>query len=140
MKNKTFGIFFLLIGLFIISISTISAFNPSCSIYDDFSSGTLSTDKWEIRQDVEGQPFMDENWTDPILNNFHTQQNSIADRRSYLFQKKKFTTGDILRYDSDVLSEQGTYANMVLLTGDQYIRIGMRGPAAGFDELGVAYM
>ena len=140
MKNKTFGIFFLLIGLFIISISTISAFNPSCSIYDDFSSETLNTDKWEIRQDVEGQPFMNENWTDPILNNFHTQQNSIADRRSYLFQKKKFTTGDILRYDSDVLSEQGTYANMVLLTGDQYIRIGMRGPAAGFDELGVAYM
>jgi len=140
MKNKTFGIFFLLIGLFIISISMISAFNPSCSIYDDFSSGTLNTDKWEIRQDVEGQPFMNENWTDPILNNFHTQQNSIADRRSYLFQKKKFTTGDILRYDSDVLSGQGTYANMVLLTGDQYIRIGMRGPAAGFDELGVAYM
>ncbi len=71
---------------------------------------------------------------------FHTQQNIIGDRRVYLFPKRKFTTGDSIEYDVDLISRAGNYAQMVLLTGNQYIRIGMRGTDAGFDELGIAHM
>ncbi|MEK6922182.1 MAG: hypothetical protein AABX08_00080, partial [Nanoarchaeota archaeon] len=101
--------------------------------------------KWEIRQDTEGQPLMDEydviNEGDGFV--FHTQQNIIGDRRVYLFPKRKFTTGDSIEYDVDLISRAGNYAQMVLLTGDQYIRIGIFGynnGVQGFDELGIANM
>jgi len=129
------------LGIFVLFLSFVSA-KQTCSVYDDFSSGDLGTSKWEIRQDTEGQPLMEEfNVTNESGNfAFHTQQNTIADRRVYLFPKRQFTTGDSIEYDVDLISSEGTYAQMVLLTGDQSIRIGMRGTAAGFDELGVAHM
>ena len=122
--------------------------SEGCMLYDDFSSGTLNPDKWEIRQDVEGQPLMDEyevKWEKAQKLSksgfvFHTQQNTHVDRRVYLFPRRQFTTGDSIEYDVDLISREGNYAQMVLLTGDQYIRIGMRGNDAGFDELGVAHM
>lgn len=111
-------------------------------IYDNFSSGSLNPALWQIRQDPEGQPHLDEYDVRNEGNNFvfHTQQNIIGDRRTYLFPMRTFTTGDSIEYDVNLTSREGTYAQMVLLTGDQYIRIGMRGPAAGFDELGMAHM
>ncbi len=130
-----------LCGFLMVVFIGITTAEQVCEAYDDFSSGSLDTNKWEIRQDVEGQPFMDEYG---VLNEsgfvFHTQQNIIEDRRVYLFPKRTFTTGDTLNYDVNLISREGTYANMVLLTGGQYIRIGMRGTSAGFDELGVAHM
>lgn len=110
----------------------------NAELYDDFSSPTLNINKWEVRQDTQGQPLMDEGFVTNGV--FHTEQLTMGDRRIYLVPKFQFKTGDVIEYDVDVISRQGTYANMVLLTGDQYIRIGMRGPAAGFDELGVAHM
>lgn len=95
-----------------------------CQVYDDFSSSTLNTNKWEIRQDIEGQPFMEEYELDTNLKNFHTQQNTMGDRRTYLFPKRAFTTGDILSYDAETISKEGNWINMILLTGDQYARIG----------------
>lgn len=113
-----------------------------CQTYDDFSSGTLDLDKWEIRQDIEGQPLMDEYsvLSENANLQFHTQQNIIGDRRIYLFPKRNFTTGDSVEYDVNLISKEGNHGQMVLLTGDQYIRIGMRGTDAGFDELGIAHM
>ena len=113
-------------------------------LYDDFSSPTLDTDKWEIRQDTEGQPHMEEYWVDTNLENFHTQQNTIGDRRTYLFPKRKFTTGDIIEYSVDLISYEGNYGNRVLLTGDQYIRIGIIGYNNGghpaVNEIGKYYV
>lgn len=134
----------LLIGLFVLvfSISFISAVQV-CEVYDDFSLGTLDTSKWEIRPDVEGQPLTDEYWVDSDLKNFHIQQNIIGDRRTYLFPKHSFTTGDILEYDFNIISREGNYMQMDLLTGDQYIRVGIMGYSSGvqgYDELGISHV
>jgi len=114
-----------------------------CQVYDDFSSGVLNSSKWEIRQDVEGQPFTDEYWVDSGLQNFHTQQNTIGDRRVYLAPKHNFTTGDILEYDFNVISKENSYMQMDLLIGDQYIRVGIMGyigGVQGYDELGISHI
>lgn len=137
MKNK--GI------LIILAISLISFASAVqiCQVYDDFSSGTLDTSKWEIRQDVEGQPFMDEYQVDSGLEDFHTQQNTIGDRRVYLVPKHTFTTGDVIEYDFNVISKEGNYMQMDLLTGDQYIRLGIMGYLSGvqgYDELGISHI
>lgn len=131
-----------LILIAFISLSFISA-SEFCYLYDDFSSSSLDTTKWEIRQDVEGQPFTEEYWLDTELGNFHTQQNTIWDRRTYLFPKQSFTTGDVLEYDFEIISKEGNYIQMALLTGDQYKRVGIAGyidGVQGFDELGVYHV
>jgi len=117
---------------------TLSPENVGCEVYDDFIRDIFDFNKWEIRQDVEGQPHIDEYWLDAGQDNYHMQQNTLADRRTYLFPKRTFTTGDIITYETDLISREGTYAQMTLLTGSQYYRLGLRGPAAGFDELGVS--
>lgn len=127
---------------FLALISLVSA-TQICETYDDFSSGVLDTNKWEIRQDVEGQPLTDEYWVDSGLENFHIQQNTIGDRRTYLFPKHTFTTGDILEYDFNVISKEGNYMQMDLLRGDQYIRVGIMGyinGVQGYDELGTSHI
>ena len=129
---------------FFLGVLLLNAVNAQqvCQTYDDFSSGVLNTSLWEIRQDVEGQPLMEEYGVFDEGNGFafHTQQNSSPDQRVYLFSKINFTTGDSFSYYVDLISSSGNYAQMTLLTGDQYIRLGMRGPSAGFDELGTAFM
>lgn len=130
----------LLFVLGLVLLSFADALGPV--LYDDFSSGQLNMSKWEIRQDVEGQPMMDKYKVSFERGNFvfHTEQIRIGDRRVYLFPKINFTTGDSIEYDNNLVSREGNHAQMVLLTGDQYIRIGMRGTDAGFDELGWAHM
>jgi|GEM_PF-3619377 len=109
-------------------------------LYDDFSSGSLDSSKWQVRKDVENQPFMDDYGVRLENDNyvFHTQ-NAANDQRVYLFPTRTFTTGDIIEYDSNLTSRDGTYAQMTLVTGSQYYRLGMRGQAAGFDEFGTAH-
>ena len=129
--------------IFILSLVLfLGVVSVSAALYDNFSSGRLDDTKWEIKQDTEGQPLMEEYGVMNEENNwvFHTQQKTAEDRRVYLFPKRQFTTGDLIEYDVNLISREGTYAQMVLLTGDQYIRISIRGPSAGFDELGVAHM
>lgn len=112
-------------------------------LYDDFSAPTLNTDKWDVRQDVEGQPLMDEGFVDQVSQNFHMQQNTIGDRRTYLVPKMQFKTGDVIEYNLDVVSKEGNYGAMALLTGDQYWRIGICGfnnTVQGFDELGTSHV
>lgn len=117
------------VTLFLIILLTNFISAQTCEVYDDFSSGILDIDKWEVRQDVEGQPLMDEYG---VLNEsgnfvFHTKQNTIADRRVYLVPKRKFTTGDVLEYDFNIISKEGNSGQMTLLTGNQYIRVGIMG-------------
>jgi parallel beta-helix repeat protein len=136
--KKIIVLFFVLIS----TIYTILAFS-SYQIYDNFSSGALNESKWEISQDVEGQPLIDEYWVDNVSENFHTQQNIIGDQRVYLVPKKQFTTGDKIKYETNLVSKEGNYMQMILLTGDQYIRIGISGyinGIQGYDELGTSHI
>ncbi len=103
----------------------------------------MNASKWEIRQDVEGQPFTDEYRVDVNLSKFHTRQNTGGDNRVYLVPKYNFTTGDILEYDFRVVYKEGNYMQMNLLTGDQYIRVGIMGynnGVQGYDELGTSHI
>ncbi len=135
--------------LFFLSISFIFLVNlvnatPICETYDDFSSGSLNTDKWEIRQDVEGHSLTNEYGIDTNLQNFHIQQNIAGDGATFLFPRRQFTTGDIFEYDVDLISKEGSYMQMDLLTGDQYIRVGIFGwwsnSVQGYDELDVSHI
>ncbi len=102
------------VTFFIFLISFVSA-EQVCQTYEDFSSGILDESKWEVRQDIEGQPFMDEYGV--RLENgdyvFHTQQNTSEDKRVYLVPKYKFGVGDRLEYDVSMNSG----ANVNLLVG-----------------------
>ena len=138
MKNKS-----ILILLAVFLISSVSAIQV-CQIYDNFSS-ILNTSKWEVRQDVEGWPLTEEYGIDSNLNNFHIQQNNLGQiRGTYLFPKEQFTTDDIFEYDYTILSKEGSYMAMDLLTGDNYIRVGINGfwsgSVQGYDELGTSHI
>jgi hypothetical protein len=129
----------LCLGFLLILTTLVS----SAQIYDNFSSICFDTSKWEIRQDVEGQPFMEEYGIDLGSGNFHTQENTIGDKRVYLVPKHNFTTGDVLEYDTNLISKENHYMQMVLLTGEQYIRIGIFGYISGvqgYDELGISHI
>ena len=125
------------IALASIASSTLFANLAKADLFDDFSSGSLNPNLWQVRADVEGQPLMDEYGVSYENGNyaFHTQQNTIADRRVYLVPNYQFKTGDVLNYDYDVISREGHYSSMILLTGDQYIRIGISGYNNGTGEI-----
>src|SRR3989344_7353772 len=99
--------------MFIFSLGIVSAVQV-CETYDDFSSGVLNLSKWEVRQDIEGQPLMDrygvENEGGFV---FHTEQNTSGDKRTYLVPKYKFGVGDRFEYDVNMSSG----ANVNLLVG-----------------------
>ena len=134
-----------LASLVLVGAMTLGIGNAKATpiLYDDFSSPTLDTQKWDIRQDVEGQPHMDEYHIDTTNQNFHLQQNSIGDRRTFLVPNREFKTNDRLEYDVDIISHEGNYGNLILLTGDQYIRTmgeGYVNGVQGYDELGVGHI
>jgi len=109
--------------------------------YDDFSPGNIDNSKWEIRQDIENQPFMEEYFVDS--GNFHTFQNTTGDYRVYLIPKHNFTTGDVIEYDTNLVFKENNYMQMVLLAGDQYKRIGIFGNSSGtqgYNELGKSHI
>lgn len=140
MRKSLAGLLLGTIGLF---ASPLSAKAQGTFLYDDFSSGTLNSSLWSVVQDTEGQPLTDEYGVSNENGNFafHTQQNSAGDRRTYLLPNTTFTTGDIFSWDMNTLSHQGNYGGMVLLGGDQNIRIGINGyngGVQGFDEIGTA--
>lgn len=142
-QNMFKALKFLFFGSLIILFINLVSAAQSCQTYDNFSSSALNTSKWDIRQDPEGQLFMDEYWLDNVSQNYHTQQNTTADRRIYLVPKRNFTTGDSIIYDVNVVSKEGNYGSLVLLTGDQYVRFGIVGYNNGpqpVDELGVTHV
>ncbi len=139
---------YVILGVLVISLLTLVA-AQSCKVYDDFSSPTLNISKWEIRQDVAEYPLTNEYWVDGNLKNFHIQQSIIErqapnQKHTYIFPKRKFTTGDVLEYDINLISKEGSYMQMVLLTGDQYIRVGIFGwwsnSIQGYNELGTSHI
>jgi hypothetical protein len=118
-------------------------------LYDDFSSGSLNPAKWEVRQDPEGQPHLDEYFVANESGNFvfHTQQNSLADRRTYLVPTHTFSTGDTISWEVDVKSREGHYGNIILVVGEEWTglhphraifgAVGYNNGPQPFDELGI---
>ncbi|MFA5992443.1 MAG: hypothetical protein WC796_01920 [Candidatus Pacearchaeota archaeon] len=138
MRKLVVGVLFafLLVGI----VSAVQV----CENYDNFNSGSLDSSKWTIKQDIEGQPLMDEG---TILNEngfvFHTKQNTPTDRRIYLVPNYAFKSGDVFEYDLNVVSYDGVYGSLVLLTGDLYARLGIVGQNGGpqpFNELGLTHV
>ncbi len=112
-------------------------------LYDDFSSPVLDTNKWEVKQDTEGQPLMDEGYVTNGV--FHTQQNSIGDRRTYLVPKHQFVAGENISYDVNIISKEGHYGNVNLLFGGGYNReamgmVGFNNGPQPRDELGTTHI
>ena len=105
------------------AISLIGLGSARADLYDNFSSANLNTNKWEVRQDIEGQPLMDEGFVTNGV--FHTQQNSIEDKRTYLVPRHQFKSGDTLDYDVNVISGEGNYGNVDILVGGGYDRVAM---------------
>ena len=116
---------------------------PICETYDKFGE-ELDTSKWEIRQDPEGQPLMDEYG---ILKEngsfvFHTKQNTFGDQRVYLFSKENFTTGESIEYQVNVVerNENSWWGQLTIITGSYYIRAGIVGYSTPpeLNELGIS--
>lgn len=131
-----------LASLVVSGLSVVGIANRSnAELYDDFSSGTLNSAKWEVRQDTEGQPLMDEGFVANENGNyvFHTRQNTDGDRRTYLFPKHEFKAGESIEYDVNVVSTEGTHASMALLTGSQYARLGAVVPDL-YNDLGTSHI
>ena len=114
------------------SVLSLASINDCrADLYDDFSSGILSRDLWEVRNDTEGQPMMDQYGIFSEDNNFvfHTQNTSIGDKRTYLFPLHSFHIGDSFDYDVTTLSvnPNSWWGNLVIVTGEDYIRAGITG-------------
>ncbi len=91
------------------------AAQAKADLYDDFSSGVLDTTKWTESQDPEGQQFTEEHFVDNSLFNYHTQQVSIIDRRTYLVPTIQFNSGDSLDYRADYISGSGNNGHLILV-------------------------
>ena len=91
----------ILLGIFLLSvlITTISAAQV-CEIYDDFSSQTLNTDKWEeLIGKSTAEDWLDEHYIDTTNQNYHTSQLSQADRGVELKALHTFQAGETLEFD-----------------------------------------
>lgn len=97
------------------SINFNISVDSECGMYDDFSSGSLDLNKWNVKQDYQGQPFTLEYGLDNITERFHIGQDISEDRRTYLVPQYNFNYGDILKWDMDYASGSGNRLGSYLL-------------------------
>ena len=95
----------LCISLFLL-ISFVGATHV-CEIYDDFSSGILNESKWEINQDYEGQPLIENYGINNLSENFYTKQNIYGNKRLYLTPRYNFKINDTFNWDVNYISGSG---------------------------------
>ncbi len=115
MKNK-FLKSFILISLFIVSISMISA-TYSWRLYDDFSSGVLDTNKWIEDNLFHGTPFTDEHWVN-ASEEYHIQQNIQGDRETNLAPNRQFISGENFSYEVLYNGGSGNHFSQPLINGN----------------------
>lgn len=106
----------MLTGLAALVIGAGSARAQERVLYDNFESGVLDSDKWEIRQDIEGQLFMEEY---EILNEgassvYHTRTTNGG--RVALVPMHEFIAGESLEYDVNHISGNENRGNILLVT------------------------
>ncbi|MEK6935230.1 MAG: PEP-CTERM sorting domain-containing protein [Nanoarchaeota archaeon] len=83
------------------------------TLYDDFSSPTLNTSKWDVRQDYEGWAFSDEYGIENGV--FHTQTNNARDTGTFLVPKHQFVAGDTFEYDLNYNGGTGNRVSMLFV-------------------------
>ena len=85
-------------------------------LYDDFSSGTLNPNLWQIRQDPEGQPLTE---LYGVGNDYFFAQNiNSPDRRTVLsLTGHTFQPGETLDYDVNYVSGTGNRAMVIFIDG-----------------------
>jgi len=110
-KYNLAGISFISI-IFLINLVNAT---QTCQIYDDFSSQSLDTNKWDVRQDYEGWPFTNEYGLDTNSQNFHTKQNNVGGAGTFLVPTHKFSTGESFEYDINYNSGSGNRVSMLLV-------------------------
>ncbi len=105
-----------ILGLLLIMPSV----NAECGVYDDFSSGTLDSNKWEevIATDM-GTGMVDEHYVENGV--YHTAQVNIADRGTGLVVKNVvFRPGDTIEYDVNYIFGYGNRISTMILNGNAY--------------------
>jgi len=82
-------------------------------LYDNFSSGTLNTQRWEERLTTRTSPAVsiDEHYLDTINQNYHTAQLSQANNGGGIELKslQNLQAGDILEFDVNYVSGNGNH-------------------------------
>lgn len=106
----------MLTGLAALVLGTSSTNAQERILYDNFESGSLDPDKWEIRQDIEGQPFMEEYGilNEGISSVYHTKTTNGG--RVALVPVHEFIAGESLEYDVNHISGEGNRGNILLVT------------------------
>ena len=90
-------IIFMVLTIFLMRL--VSA-TQSCEVYDDFTSQTLNTDKWEeLIGRSGGGDWIDEHSVDATNQNYHTAQLSQADKGVELKALHTFQAGETLEFD-----------------------------------------
>ncbi len=94
--------------------------NAECGVYDDFSSGTLDSNKWyEVIATDVGAGMLDEHYVEDGV--YHTAQVNIGDRGTGLVVKNVvFKPGDTIEYDVDYVCGYGNRISTMMLNGDAY--------------------
>ena len=108
--KKPFLFIGIILGIFLISfVSAVSAVQI-CQIYDDFSSETLNTSKWEEGFSRSGGAgWIDEHYLNVENQKYHTAQLSQADMGVELKSLRTIQTGETLEFDLSYNSGSGNH-------------------------------
>lgn len=109
-------LFFL--GLFILSISMISSANYSWRLYDDFSSGSLDTNKWIEYKGFQVNIFTDEHFVNATEGAYHINQSVQGDRETNLKPNRSFTSGEAFSYQVLYKGGSGNHFSQPLINGN----------------------
>lgn len=86
-------------------------------LYDDFSSGNLSQNKW-IESQFHGNPFTDEHFVDNVEQAYHIAQLSVGDAQTNLRPLLNFTAGQSFSYEATYNGGSGNHASQPLINGN----------------------
>ncbi|MEA3343306.1 MAG: hypothetical protein U9Q92_04005 [archaeon] len=116
--------------------------NAECGVYDDFSSGTLDSNKWyEVIATDRGTGMVDEHYVEDGV--YHTAQVNMRDGGTGLVVKNLvFKSGDTIEYDVNYISGEGNRQSTMILNGNAYrwVFLGYWNEIAGNNDYGVHHI
>ena len=90
---------------------------PQTVLYDDFSSGSLNTNKW-IESQWHSRPFTNEHLVNSSEGAYHIRQNIVGDAETNLQPKRIFNSGDSFSYEIKYYNGSGNHASQPLINGN----------------------
>lgn len=100
----------------ILETTTSSTSDLVCNLYDDFSSETLDTNKWEILPNNQNWPLTDEYFIKDGI--YHMAQLNTRPAATGLeIINKIFYPGDVVEYDVNYISGSGNRVHTISLNG-----------------------